>query len=152
MAAQGTTPATAQPGTSSLESRAFDIFRDLASSSRGRNIRHSALAEESFQLAAAFNEVAAGVAAGTISTEPAKPAKRQMVKVPRMIAKPDFAGFEQVYDENKKPIVDEVPADHFAFCPNAPLEHPSNVRFVPLGGVKKEELIRRTRADLVQAN
>lgn len=143
-----------------LAERAFAIFRDMAASSRIAAINPDALAQKSFQLAAAFSKVADGVAAGEISTEPPAPRKKVMVKVPRMIVKPDFAGFEAVLDPlTKKPIIDDVPADHEAFAPNAPLDHPANARFMPLGAngrplsaEEKADLINRTKADLLLAN
>ena len=136
-----------------LEERAFSIFRDLASSNRRNTRKHDALATEAFQLAAAFNAIAAGVIDGSVSTEAPKPLKKVMVKVPRMIVKPDFAGFENVIDPlTKKPVIDEVPADHFAFAPNAPLEHPANARFVPVEGPDLKERVNRTRAELLLAN
>lgn len=117
-----------------IEQRAFEIYQTLlAGPMQGFDHEHISL--EAYRRAAAFQAVTEKVKAGTVSYAPQAAKPRQMVDVRLKRARPEGNEFIDILDSQGNPIIKQMPADPYAYCPNLPADHPANQRFVPEDGV-----------------
>lgn len=133
---------TASTITDTVEERAFAIYRDMSRA----GITHEGAALEAFKKAVAFEAVLNKIKSGELSADPVAPKPRKMVKVKLQRAKNDGTGFHDVTDlSTGEPIYKELPCDPHAYCPNVPLDHPANQRFVPEDGIPLQKRVAEFR-------